>query len=74
MIVEGFEVSQEAINKATVWACTQLHFTYGELQHQLRLFRVTDEAIHRAADRLLQKWKKDGKVVFRKSQWHWQGA
>lgn len=74
MIVEGVEVSQEAVDKATVWACTQLHFTYGELQQKLLSSRVDPEIVYRAADRLLQKWKKDSKIIFRKGQWHWQGA
>lgn len=72
MIVEGSEVSQEAIDKATVWACTQIHFTCGELQVQLRRSRVDEDTAYRAADRLMQKWKKDGKIMFRKGQWHWQ--
>lgn len=74
MQVEGVEVTQEAIDKATVWACTQIHFTYGELQVQLRRSRVPEAIADRAADRLLQKWKKAGKIMFRKSQWHWQGV
>ena len=73
MIVEGSEVTQEAIDKATVWACTQIHFTCGELQAQLIRARVNQDTAYRAADRLLQKWKKDAKIIFRKSQWHWQG-
>ncbi len=72
MIVEGHEIPQEAIDKATVWACTSIHFTYGELQAQLSRSRVHSDAVYRAADRLLQKWKKDKKVMFRKGQWHWQ--
>jgi len=73
VFIDGIEVTQEAIDKATVWACTQLHFTYGELQQKLLSARVHPDAVYRAADRLLQKWKKESKVIFRKSQWHWQG-
>lgn len=73
MKVEGIEVTQEAIDKATVWACTQIHFTYGELQAQLLRCRVDINIAYRAGDRLLQKWKKEGKIIFRKGQWHWQG-
>lgn len=74
MKVDDVEVTEEAINKATVWACTQIHFTFGELQAQLRLARVDEQTAYRGADRLLQQWKKEGKIMFRKSQWHWQGS
>lgn len=74
MIVEGFKIEEHVIEKVTVWAVTQLHFTYGELQGQLRRAGVEEDAVYRGADRILQKWKKDGKIMFRKSQWHWQGG
>lgn len=74
MIVEGTEIPQEALDKAAVWACTTLHFTYAELQGQLIRSRVHQAVAYRTADRLLQKWKKEGKIIFRKSQWHWQGG
>lgn len=74
MIVEGIEVTQEAIDKVTVWAVTHRHFTYGELQGALHKAKVDEKAVYRAADRLLQKWKKEAKIMFRKGQWHWQGS
>lgn len=72
MIVEGVEVQQEALDKCAVWACTQLHFTYAQLQAYMSRCRVTQEVVYRAADRLLQQWKKQGKIMYRKGQWHWQ--
>ncbi len=72
MIVEGIEVSQEALDKCSVQACTSMHFTFGDVQSWLQRARVPTEACFRAADRLLQKWKKEGKIMFRKGQWHWQ--
>lgn len=74
MIVEGVEVSQEALDKAHVWACTQIHFTYGQLQAELTRYRVNVDVVYRAADRLLQLWKKQGKIIHRKGQWHWQSG
>lgn len=74
MKVEGFEIPQQTLDAAAVWACTTLHFNYGELQRQLIRLKVPFDPSYRATDRLLQKWKKEGKILFRKSQWHWQGG
>ena len=70
---DDFEVADEAINKVTVWAVTQLHFTSGELQTQLLRGRVEQMIVHRTAETLIKEWKKEGKIIFRKGQWHWQG-
>lgn len=74
MIVLNQEIPKEAIDKATVWACTTIHFTAGELSVQLRRARLDEEVSYRTADRLLQQWKKAAKIIFRKGQWHWQGG
>lgn len=72
MLVDGNEVSQDALDKAAVWACTTLHFSLGELRGYLSRIRGIEMHCEEVAHRLIQKWKKEGKVLFRKSQWHWQ--
>lgn len=74
MIVETTVIPQEVIDKVTVWACTQIHFTFGDLNDKLRRSRVDEHVAHTATDRFIKKWKKEGKIMFRKSQWHWQGV
>lgn len=73
MKVDGHTIEQDVIDKAVVWACTQIHFTYSALQNVLIRSRVDVSCAYAATDRLLQKWKKEGKIIFRKGQWHWQG-
>lgn len=73
MIVEGHTISATTLEKTTVRAVTSNGFTFGELQGWLRRYGAPEEAIYHGAARLLQKWKKEGKLLYRNAAWHWQG-
>lgn len=72
MKVEEQEIPPEALEKAAVWACTTIHFSLGELRGMLSRLRGVTVHAEEVAPRLLQKWKKEGKIMHRKGQWHWQ--
>ena len=72
MFDQEIEIPQEVLDKAVVWACTQIHFTIGELCNKLHRCRLSQEDAYRAGAQLLKQWKADSKIMFRKGQWHWQ--
>lgn len=71
MIVDGIEVSADTVAKAISDMRVCDRFTYMAMQTQLILHGCDKQAAYRAADRVLQRLRKNGEIVFRKQAWEW---
>lgn len=74
MKVQGYEISQTVVDKAMTWFPTDRSFTAGELAGALERLGVpsnrgTRWTASRAADRLLQKWRKAGTHAYSGGKW-----
>lgn len=71
MIVEGTVVSEETVENAISDMRSCERFTYMAVQTQLVLHGCNKQVAYRAADRVLQRLRKNGEIVFRKQAWEW---
>lgn len=65
-------LTQEQTNKVMVWAITTPAFTLDMLTGQIQRLRsyATDSA--KEAKKLINQWKKAGKIKFARGHWKWQ--
>jgi hypothetical protein len=71
MIVCGIEVSSGTVAKAISDMRLCERFTYMEMQTRLIHHGCDKQAAYRAADRVLQRLRKSGEIVYRKNAWEW---
>lgn len=71
MIVQGIEVSEEIVAKTVSSMRVCDRFTYMLMETQLIQHGCDKKAAYRAADRVLQRLRKSGDLVFRKGAWEW---
>lgn len=72
MKVGDYEVTQEIVDKLTVWACTTAGgFTLAQLSGQAHRSRVAPDYSAVVARRLITKWKNEGKLNFERGRWKW---
>lgn len=75
MKVGDYEVTQEIVDKLTVWACTAPNgFNLAQLSAQAHRSRVAPDYSAVVAQRLLRKWKSEEKVRFERGRWKWANA
>lgn len=72
MIVNGHNVKQEWIDVAFLELINHTNFTAKDLELELRSLGCNKNSAYRAADRLLQKWKKHGKIFYDKGNKCWR--
>lgn len=71
MKVKGFEVTEDVIERAFKWFPKDRSFTLSDLTGALIRLGVpyADYIANRAADRLLQKWRKAGTHTYSGGKW-----
>lgn len=72
MQLRDYTVSQEQIDKITVWACTTPSFTLGHLKGVVSLKRVPSDHVDNVARNLMRGWKNNGKIKYARGRWSWQ--
>ena len=68
---EGIEVSENIVAKAVANIRSHDRFVYLRLQSELIECGCHPSAAYRAADRVLQRLRKQGQIAFRKQAWEW---
>lgn len=72
--IEGV-VTQEIIDKLTLWACLQqVGFTTGQLADQVSRTPVEEKHVLLVARRLVRAWKGKSKILFVRGAWRWNPA
>lgn len=75
MKVGDLEVSQEIVDKITVWACTTPNgFNLAQLSAQAHRSRVPPDYTAVVAKRLINGWKAKEKITFNRGRWNWNHA
>lgn len=69
MNVNGIEIDDAILERAKTYFPEERSFTAADLTSALVRLGVVDKAAYRAADRLLQKWRKQGTHVFSGGKW-----
>ena len=69
--VEGVKISAETLVNVCFDMQKFSYFTYVEVQGSLIRNGVPQDAAYRAADRWLQKMKRQGSIVYRSKKWGW---
>lgn len=72
MIVYGHKVCEDVIKTAFIDCTSDTNFTTRELEIRLFTLGVHMNACYRAADRLTQRWRKDGKIFYDKGNQCWR--
>ncbi len=71
MNVEGVKISAEILLSVCFDMQKLSYFTYVEVQGSLIRNGVPQDTAYRAADRWLQKMKRQGSIVYRSKKWGW---
>lgn len=71
MNVEGVNISAETLVNVCLDMQKHRYFTYVEVQKSLIRHKVDPEIAYRAADRWLQKMKRQGSITFSNKRWGW---
>lgn len=72
MKVYGHKICDDAIMTAFIQCTSETNFTTRDLEFSLFRLGVHEDACYRAADRLVQKWRKDGKIFYDKGNQCWR--
>lgn len=71
MNIEGVNISAETLVNVCMDMQKLSYFTYVEVQKSLIRHKVDPEVAYRAADRWLQKMKRQGSIAYRSKKWGW---
>lgn len=71
MNVEGVKISAETLVSVCCEMQKHSYFTYIEVQGSLIRNGVDQDVAYRAADRWLQKMKRQGSIAYRSKKWGW---
>lgn len=74
MNVEGVEISAKTLINVYSDMQKKSYFTYVEVQNSLIRNGVPWGVTYRAADRWLQKMKRQGSIAYRSKKWGWVNA
>ena len=71
MKVQGYEIPEHLINRVSTYFPVDRSFTLSDLTGVLERIGVPSRALisYRAADRILQKWRKAGTHVYSGGKW-----
>ena len=72
MKVYGHHISNEDIDLVFTHVTSQTNFTARQVVNRLAIQGVHRDARYRAADRAIQKWKKEGKIFYDKGNQCWR--
>lgn len=71
MNVEGVNISAEVLVNVCFDMQKFSYFTYVDVQRSLILHKVDPDVAYRAADRWLQKMKRQGSIAYSSKKWGW---
>lgn len=71
MNVEGVNISDEVLVNVCFDIQKLNNFTYADVQKSLTSHGVNWDVAYRAADRWLQRMKKQGNIAYKAKQWGW---
>lgn len=71
MNVEGVKISADTLVNVCLDMQKLSYFTYAEVQSSLIRNGVPQDVAYRAADRWLQKMKRQGSIVYSSKKWGW---
>lgn len=71
MNVEGVNISAEQLVNVCFDLQKHSYFTYADVQSSMLRHAVPSDIAYRAADRWLQKMKRQGSIAYRSKKWGW---
>lgn len=72
MKVYGHEIKKEWIDSVFIDVTSGTNFTTREVELRLFSLGAHKDACYRAADRIVQKWKNEGKIFYDKGNQCWR--